>query len=122
MSESSNHKKELRKLRILRTTRWFLSAIGLVIIAVGIYFAIDLFLNFKSNEVTNDAQVEQYVSPINVKVPGYIHKIYFTEHQFVKKGDRRSRIPNKAKRSRSIFARCNGRFTSYRCQCKYIEK
>ena len=87
MSESSNHKKELRKLRILRTTRWFLSAIGLVIIAVGIYFAIDLFLNFKSNEVTNDAQVEQYVSPINVKVPGYIHKIYFTEHQFVIKGD-----------------------------------
>ena len=83
----SNHKKKLRKLRLLRSTGWFMSAMGLIIIVIGIYFAIDLFLNFKSNEVTNDAQVEQYVSPINIKVPGYIHKIHFTEHQFVNKGD-----------------------------------
>lgn len=38
-------------------------------------------------ESTDDAQVEQYLSPINVKVPGYIREIRFTEHQHVKKGD-----------------------------------
>ena len=38
-------------------------------------------------ESTDDAQVEQYMSPINVKVSGYIREIRFTEHQHVKKGD-----------------------------------
>ena len=38
-------------------------------------------------ESTDDAQVEQYMSPINVKVPGYIREIRFTEHQHVQKGD-----------------------------------
>lgn len=38
-------------------------------------------------ERTDDAQVEQYVSPINVKVAGYIREIRFTEHQHVHKGD-----------------------------------
>lgn len=40
-----------------------------------------------SSEKTDDAQIEQYISPINVKVPGYIKEIRFTEHQYVHKGD-----------------------------------
>lgn len=36
---------------------------------------------------TDDAQIEQYISPINIKVPGYIKEIRFTEHQFVHQGD-----------------------------------
>lgn len=39
------------------------------------------------SESTDDAQVEQYISPINVKVPGYIKEIRFTEHQYVHKED-----------------------------------
>lgn len=39
------------------------------------------------SESTDDAQIEQYISPINVKVPGYIKEIRFTEHQYVHKGD-----------------------------------
>lgn len=38
-------------------------------------------------EKTDDAQIEQYILPINVKVPGYIREIRFTEHQPVHKGD-----------------------------------
>lgn len=38
-------------------------------------------------ERTDDAQVEQYISPVNVKVAGYIREIRFTEHQHVNKGD-----------------------------------
>jgi len=40
-----------------------------------------------STEKTDDAQIEQYLSPVNVKVPGYIKEIRFTEHQYVHKGD-----------------------------------
>lgn len=32
-------------------------------------------------------QIEQYVSPVNLRASGYINKIYFTEHQQVRKGD-----------------------------------
>ncbi|MCW3466663.1 HlyD family secretion protein [Chitinophaga nivalis] len=38
-------------------------------------------------EQTNDAQVEAYVNPVNVKVGGYIKKIYFQENQLVNPGD-----------------------------------
>lgn len=41
----------------------------------------------KGTESTDDAQIEQYISPINVKVPGYIKEIRFKEHQYVQKGD-----------------------------------
>ncbi len=40
-----------------------------------------------SHEWTDDAQVEQYISPVNVRVAGYIREIRFTEHQHVRKGD-----------------------------------
>lgn len=87
MSVSVTHKKEYKRLLRLKIVRWLLSTIGLIIIVYGIYLALGLFINYKQNEITNDAQIEQYLSPINVKVSGYIKKIYFTEHQFVRKGD-----------------------------------
>jgi membrane fusion protein (multidrug efflux system) len=36
---------------------------------------------------TNDAQVEQYISPVNTRITGYIREVRFTDHQRVKKGD-----------------------------------
>lgn len=38
-------------------------------------------------EQTNNASVEAYLSPINVRVRGYIENIYFEENQYVNKGD-----------------------------------
>lgn len=52
----------------------------------GIALAASRFYNPQYEE-TDDAQVEQYVSPINIKVSGYIREIRFTEHQHVSKGD-----------------------------------
>lgn len=46
-----------------------------------------MFLDYKHTETSNDAQVEQYISPVNLRASGYIKKIYFTEHQQVHKGD-----------------------------------
>lgn len=61
--------------------------IGICLAIWGLYAIISLFVDYKSSETTDDAQVEQYLSPINIRVPGYIKKIYFTEHQHVRKGD-----------------------------------
>lgn len=58
---------------------------GLSIIA-GILAIAMLYMD-DSAEETDDAAIEQYISPVNVKVPGYIREIRFTEHQYVHKGD-----------------------------------
>ena len=56
------------------------------LLIVGIALLVWKYYN-PAYESTDDAQVEQFLSPINVKVPGYIREIRFTEHQHVKKGD-----------------------------------
>lgn len=57
-----------------------------IFILAGVLTIIMLFVD-NSTEKTDDAQIEQYISPVNVKVPGYIKEIRFTEHQYVHKGD-----------------------------------
>lgn len=57
-----------------------------IFILAGVLTIIMLFVD-NSIEKTDDAQIEQYISPVNVKVPGYIKEIRFTEHQYVHKGD-----------------------------------
>lgn len=57
-----------------------------ILILAGIAIIVMMYWD-DSHEKTDDAQVEQYMSPINVKVPGYIKEIRFTEHQHVCKGD-----------------------------------
>ena len=64
--------------------------IGIIVASVlilgGILIIVSRYLD-KTTEATDDAQIEQYISPVNVKVPGYIKEIRFTEHQYVNKGD-----------------------------------
>lgn len=59
-------------------------ATGLLI--AGTAVAVMTFYD-NGHERTDDAQVEQYISPVNVKVAGYIREIRFTEHQHVSRGD-----------------------------------
>lgn len=59
------------------------SSIILIGVALGIWFVV--FYN--NHEETNDAQVEQYVTPVMARVTGYIQEIRYEENQFVKKGD-----------------------------------
>lgn len=74
----------MKKLR-----RWQIavSFLGVAIIVWGVIEVVCLFLSYSRTETSNDAQIEQYVSPINLRASGYIDKIYFTEHQEVHKGD-----------------------------------
>lgn len=60
---------------------------GLLLMAWGLWETVSLFVGYRSSETTDDAQIEQYLSPVNIRVPGYIRKISFTEHQHVCKGD-----------------------------------
>lgn len=76
-----------KKLKRQRIRQYIVSAIGVAILAWGIFEIACLFLDYKNTETSNDAQIEQYISPVNMRATGYIKKIYFKEHQDVKKGD-----------------------------------
>ncbi|KIC95017.1 HlyD family secretion protein [Flavihumibacter solisilvae] len=53
------------------------------VITWGVYKWSDLW----GRLYTNDAQVEEYINPVNTRIPGYIKEVRFTEHQQIKKGD-----------------------------------
>ena len=76
-----------KKLKKQRIRQYVVSAIGVAILVWGIFEIACLFLDYKNTETSNDAQIEQYISPVNMRATGYIKKIYFKEHQDVKKGD-----------------------------------
>ena len=79
--------EKAKKLKKQRARQMIVSLIGVGILVWGIIEVACMFLDFRNNETSNDAQVEQYLSPVNLRATGYIKKIYFTEHQDVKKGD-----------------------------------
>lgn len=64
----------------------FGKAAAILLLAAGATVIVTMFTD-NGVERTDDAQVKQYISPVNVKVAGYIKEIRFTEHQFVHKGD-----------------------------------
>ena len=84
---SATHQEKAKKMKKLRRWQIAVSLFGVAIIVWGVIEVICLFLNYSQTETSNDAQIEQYVSPINLRASGYIDKIYFTEHQEVRKGD-----------------------------------
>lgn len=84
---NDRHQKRLRRLRAYRNLRRLLSGAGLLMVGFGLYEAVLLFADYRTHETTNDAQVEQYLSPVNVRVAGYVERVCFREHQFVHRGD-----------------------------------
>ncbi len=64
-----------------------LNTICILIALAGISWTINYFWKYVNYEITNDAVVDQYISPINIRVSGYIKEVRFKEHQFVKAGD-----------------------------------
>jgi membrane fusion protein (multidrug efflux system) len=70
--------------------KWLIIAINLLLIiciACGIIWGIATYFELDKDLYTNDAQVEEYINPINTRIPGYIKDVKFQEHQFVKRGD-----------------------------------
>lgn len=60
----------------------------LIIVAAGfVYWGVSTYFNLDSDLYTNDAHIEEYINPVNTRIPGYIKEVRFDEHQNVKKGD-----------------------------------
>lgn len=87
MKTNNTLQEKAKKLRKMRRRQRIASLLGIAVLAWGVVQAAILFLDYKNTETSNDAQVEQYISPVNLRASGYIQKICFTEHQNVRKGD-----------------------------------
>jgi len=77
MTTSKTHRRFHRFFTILAT----ILTIGSL--TMGAWFLI--FHN--TNEETNDAQVDQYVTPVVTRITGYVKEVRYNENQFVRKGD-----------------------------------
>ena len=73
--------KRRKRINIIITT------VCLIIACSGLTWTVNHFWRYISYEITNDAFVDQYIAPVNIRVAGYIQDVRFKEHQFVRKGD-----------------------------------
>ena len=77
------HQKLLKKKRRIIIVNTF----SLLATLLGLGWTVHYFWRYYEYEITNDATIEEYITPINPRVSGYIKDIYFNEHQRVKAGD-----------------------------------
>lgn len=84
MSGLHKKRKQLRRLKIRNIT---LNTVCILLAFSGISWTVNYFWKYVNYEITNDAVVDQYITPVNIRVSGYISEVRFTEHQHVKAGD-----------------------------------
>lgn len=77
-----------------------ITVIACVLVLSGIVLGIWFYVFNKNHEETNDAQVEQYVTPIMSRITGYVQEVRYEENQFVHKGDTLLVIDNREYKSR----------------------
>src|ERR1700743_57408 len=58
-----------------------------IIIIVVIVRIVRTYYLLDTEVYTDDAQVEEYINPVNTRITGYLKEIRFTDHQRVHKGD-----------------------------------
>ena len=63
------------------------NTIVLILLVAGIYYVCSRFIHFGNVEYTDDAQVQQLMTPVNSRVQGFITKVCFEDYQYVHKGD-----------------------------------
>lgn len=86
MSTSIHHKRRKKLIRI-KIRNITVNTVCILLVLAGISWTVHYFWKYVNYEITNDAVVDQYVIPVNIRVPGYIQEVRFTEHQFVHAGD-----------------------------------
>ena len=82
MNTSANQFQNSNKL-ITKITAWIA---GVILIGLCIWGAATLWELWKY-EVTEDAQIEEYINPVTSRVGGYVREIKYEENQPVRKGD-----------------------------------
>lgn len=83
-----------------RTFHVLITVIACILVASGIILGIWFYVFNSNHEETNDAQVEQYVTPIMSRITGYVQEVRFDENQFVHKGDTLVVIDNREYKSK----------------------
>lgn len=86
-AKTSNGEVTKKDINPLRGRRLVVSLVCIGIIAYGLWRLVDVFIEYTASETCNDAQIEQYITPVNLRASGYIAKVCFKEHQEVHKGD-----------------------------------
>lgn len=86
-TKASSHEETVKKLKRQRGRQLVASLLGVAILVWGLWRVVCVFIDYNTTETSNDAQIEQYISPVNLRATGYIAKVCFKEHQYVKKGD-----------------------------------
>ena len=87
IQKTNTLEQQAKRLRKQRSRQIVASIFGIIILVCGIVKISMIFLDYKNTETSNDAQIEQYISPVNLRASGYIKRVCFTEHQNVRKGD-----------------------------------
>lgn len=80
-------KEKSQKLKKLRARNILLNLVCMALAVSGLWWTASYFWRYINYEVTNDAFVDQYVAPLNIRVAGYIKEVRFKEHQYVHQGD-----------------------------------
>jgi len=83
-----------------RTFHVLITIIACVLVVSGITLGIWFYVFNRNHEETNDAQIEQYVTPIMSRITGYVQEVRFDENQFVHKGDTLVVIDNREYKSK----------------------
>jgi membrane fusion protein (multidrug efflux system) len=73
--------------RVHKSFHRLITAISAILVLSGIVLGIWFYIFNKNHEETNDAQVDQYVTPIVARITGYLKEVRYEENQFVHKGD-----------------------------------
>ena len=80
-------KEKQQKLKKVRARNIVLNLVCICLAVSGLWWTVNYFWRYVNYEVTNDAFVDQYVAPLNVRASGYIKEVRFKEHQYVHQGD-----------------------------------
>ena len=83
-----------------RTFHIIITSIACALVVSGVILGIWFYVFNSNHEETNDAQVEQYVTPIMSRITGYVQEVRFDENQFVHKGDTLVVIDNREYKSK----------------------
>ena len=70
-----------------RTKKILSYILTLIIIGAALAWVCVKFVHLDDVEFTDNAQVNQQISPVNSRVQGYIKEIRFSEYEPVRKGD-----------------------------------
>ena len=76
--------EKMKQKKLLRT---IYNVCVLAVLLIGAWLVINHFVHFGDGEYTDNATVQQHITPVNARVGGFIKEIRFNEYQPVHRGD-----------------------------------